>query len=149
MIVRRTPPRDAVRAVCVGRHRFLSDHLCLFFREIGLETFAAVGLDDAASLARRRPVDLVLCDYDLLATWDLHAWERDPTLARLPLVAVSLTRRPNEVHLLDVNGIAGFLYLPTLSADVAYRVLGAASRPVSPPADARLEWPRATTRATT
>ena len=99
-------------------------------------------------MARRRTVDLVLCDYDLLATWDLHAWERDPQLVRLPLVAVSLTRRPNEVHLLDINGIAGFLYLPTLSADMAYRVLGAASRPVSPPPEARLEWPRVTTRAT-
>jgi hypothetical protein len=144
----RTPTRDAVRAVCVGRHRFLSDHLSLFFREIGLDTFAAVGLDEAASLARRQDVDLVLCDYDLLATWRLDAWERDAALSCLPVVAVSLTRRPNEVHLLDVNGIAGFLYLPTLSADVAFRVLSGARRPVAPPPGTHLEWPRAVTRAT-
>ena len=138
-----------MRAVCVGRHRFLSDHLSLFFREIGLETFAAVGLDEGASLAVREDVDLVLCDYDLLATWRLDAWERDASLARLPVVAVSLTRRPDEVHLLDVNGIGGFLYLPTLSADMAHRVLSAAGRcSVSVPLEARLQWPRLATRAT-
>jgi hypothetical protein len=32
----------------------------------------------------------------------------------VPIIAVSLTRHPGDAHLADVNGIAGFLYLPTL-----------------------------------
>jgi DNA-binding NarL/FixJ family response regulator len=138
-----------VRAVCVSRHRFLSDHLGLFFRDIGLETFAAVGLDEAADAARRHDVDLVLCDYDLLATRRLDEWERDAILARMPVIAVSLTRRPDEVHLLDVNGIAGFLYLPTLSPEMAFRVLSGAARPIVPPPDALLPWRGAVSSAAT
>ena len=72
--------------------------------------------------------DVVVCEYDLLATFPLDVWERDSALSRTPMVAVSLTRRPNEMHLLDVNGIAGFLYLPTLRADDARHILyGAAT----------------------
>ena len=69
----------------------------------------------------------MICEYDLLATIPLDGWERDPLLSRLPVIAVSLTRRPEEVHVLDVNGIAGFLYLPTLDRAQAARVLGAAA----------------------
>ena len=137
-----------MRAVCVSRHRFLSDHLSLYFRDIGLQTFAAVGLEEGGELARRHDADLVLCDYDLLATRRLDDWERDSALARLPVVAVSLTRRPEEVHLLDVNGIAGFLYLPTLSPETAFRVLSAAGRPIVPP-DVVFAWPRVVAPATT
>ncbi|HVE78225.1 MAG TPA: hypothetical protein VNA89_05170 [Gemmatimonadaceae bacterium] len=131
-----------MRAVCVARHRFLSDHLARYFAGLGLETYAAVGLDEARATAQREAVALVLCDYDLLATDSLAAWEADASL-RVPVIAVSLTRRPDEVHLLDVNGVAGFLYLPTLRPDVARRVLAAAARPVAPPEGTRLGWGRA------
>lgn len=118
------------RALCVGRHRYLSEHLGAFFRELGLVTDCVVGLDEARRAALRQRPDIVLCDYDLLATAPLDGLERDEHLSRVPVIAVSLTRRPDEVHLLDVNGIAGFLYLPTLDQETARRALGLGGRPV-------------------
>lgn len=119
-----------LRALCVGRHEFLSEHYCRVFASHGLETTAAVGLDGALAASQRRAFDLVVCDYDLLAVIPLEAWENDALLSRIPVVAVSLTRRPEEVHLLDVNGIAGFLYLPKLDREMAMRVLSGC-RPVT------------------
>ncbi len=116
-----------LRVLCVARHIFLSEHVARFFSELGLETSCAVGLDEGVVLARDFAPQVVICDYDLLATLSLEAWESDELLARTPVIAVSLTRRPTEVHLLDVNGIAGFLYLPTLEPAVAYRILNAAA----------------------
>ena len=118
-----------MQALCVARHPYIAEHIARFFGRFGLETFPVVGLDGALQHAGQLRPGLVLCEYDLLATEPLAAWERHDTLARVPVVAVSLTRRPNEMHLLDVNSIAGFLYLPTLQpADVA-RVLGVAGPP--------------------
>ncbi len=122
----------ALRALCIARHPFLSGHLAQFFGEMGIRTDHVVGLDAAVESARRVRPDVVLCDYDLLATLSLDEWERDPLLSRTPVIAVSLTRRTQEVHLLDVNGIAGFLYLPTLDRDVALKVLTAATRRTKP-----------------
>ncbi|GAC1689196.1 MAG: hypothetical protein NVS9B3_07730 [Gemmatimonadaceae bacterium] len=113
-----------MRALCVGRHRLLSDHLRTYVEGLGLETAAAIGMEEAAALARETSPDVVICDHDLLATRPLGVWESDERLARVPIVAVSLTRRPDDVHLLDVNGIGGFLYLPTLSREAALRVVG-------------------------
>ena len=126
-----------MRALCIGRHRFLSEHLCRFFGELGIDAVPAVGLAEGLALARDRAPDVVLCDYDLLATLPLGDWERDASVARVPVVAVSLTRRPTEVNPLDVNGIAGFLYLPTLDTTRALRLLtsmrGGVTLPVADP----------------
>ena len=116
-----------MRVLCVGRHPFLSAHLCRFFDALNVETRPVVGLDDAIEAAAACEPDAVVCDYDLLATISLEIWERDPLLSRLPVIAVSLTRRPEEVHLMDVNGIAGFLYLPTLEREQALQMLSAAA----------------------
>ena len=110
-------------ALCVGRHRFLSDHLAAWFSRIGLQTKGVVGLDEALATVRAQAPDVVICDYDLLATIPLDRWEHDASFARVPVIAVSLTRRPEEMHVLDVNGIAGFLYLPTLDPQDAARLL--------------------------
>jgi len=120
-----------VRALCIGRHPYLSDHLARFFADLGLETTAVVGFEDAARVADMVRPGLVLCDYDLLTTRPLEAWERHPVLGSVPTIAVSLTRRTQEMSLLDVNGIAGCLYLPTLHRDDTRRVLGAACTPPS------------------
>lgn len=117
-----------MRVLCVGRHQFLSEHFCSFFRELGVDTMPAVGLEGALAAARRYEPDAVVCDYDLLATVPLDQWEQDPLLGQTPVIAVSLARRPGEAHLLDVNGIAGFLYLPALDRGDALRVLAAAER---------------------
>lgn len=117
-------------ALCVGRHRFLSDHLGLYFEGIGLRTVSVVGLDEArAALAAAMP-DVVLCDYDLLATIPAEHWERGSVFGMVPLIAVSLTRRPEEMHVLDVNGIGGFLYLPTLDPKAALGLIEMTRRAV-------------------
>ncbi|GAC1478299.1 MAG: hypothetical protein NVS1B4_21920 [Gemmatimonadaceae bacterium] len=122
----------------------LSEHLRSYFRDLGLDTVAAVGIEDAAAVAREEAPDIVICDYDLLATHPLDDWETDARLSQLPIVAVSLTRRPEESHALDVNGIAGFLYLPTLHREAALRVLPVRQRTPRIPS-----LPRAATAVTT
>lgn len=119
-----------LRAVCVARHRFLSEHIARYFAQMGVATTNAVGLDSAAKAASVLAPDVVICDYDVLATIPLEKWEQDALLRDTPVIAVSLTRHAEELHLLDVNGIAGFLYLPTLEKASALKILhAAAARP--------------------
>ncbi len=97
---------------------------------MGVVTSEAVGIEAAVESVDRVSPDVVICDYDLLATIPLDAWEANDLLSRTPVIAVSLTRHAQELHLLDVNGIAGFLYLPTLEHEPAMRILeAAAARP--------------------
>jgi len=135
----------------VARHQFLSDHLRGWFGALDLECATAVGLEGAMDVATMLVPDVVLCEYELLATGSLDGWERHAVLSRTPVIAVSMTRRPTELHLLDVNGIAGFLYLPALAPNDARRVLAAACRPVAPPTSyslpAPFEWTRTNTTA--
>ena len=114
-----------MKALCVGRHRFISDHYGQFFGKLGVDTACVVGVTDAIGVARQQRPDIVFCDYDLLATVPLEPWEQDAFLSRVPVIAVSLTRRSDEMHLLDVNNIAGFFYLPALTQDDAKRLLHA------------------------
>lgn len=119
-----------LRALCVARHSFLSEHLARYFAAMGVATTNAVGLDSAVKVAADASPDVVICDYDVLASIPLQAWERDVLLSSTPVIAVSLTRHAEELQLLDVNGIAGFLYLPTLERVPALRILrAAAARP--------------------
>ncbi len=106
----------------------MSDHIARFFSSLGVETREAVGLVDALAVSRSFQPQLVICEYEVLATLSLEAWEKDELLSRMPVIAVSLTRRSHEAHLLDVNGVGGFLYLPTLDRDAAIKVIKAASR---------------------
>jgi DNA-binding NarL/FixJ family response regulator len=124
----------------------LSDHFGLYFRDLGLDTECVVGVDGALAAARRSAPDVVICDYDLLATTQLGDWERDAVLSRVPVVAVSLTRRPSEGHLLDVNGIAGFLYMPTLTRDEALTALAGARRRAAYVLPSAFDAPRAPLR---
>jgi hypothetical protein len=103
----------------------LSDHYGQFFRKLGVDATSVVGVEDAISAAREYAPDVVFCEYDLLATMPLEPWESDPFISRVPVIAVSLTRRSDEMHLLDVNNIAGFFYLPALTEDDARRLLHA------------------------
>jgi hypothetical protein len=116
---------SALKALCVGRHRYLSEHLGRFFRGLGVDATCVVGVGDAIEAAREQRPDIVFCEYDLLATAQLESWERDPFLSSVPVIAVSLTRRWDEMHLLDINNIAGFFYLPTLTHEDARRLLHA------------------------
>src|SRR5688572_3779546 len=96
---------SSLTALCVGRHRYLSEHLGHYFRRIGVHTRCAIGLQDALAKVRDDPPHVVICDYDLLASVPLQEWESQPALRSVPIVAVSLTRRADEMHLPDVNGI--------------------------------------------
>ncbi|HEX5581389.1 MAG TPA: hypothetical protein VFX39_07430 [Gemmatimonadaceae bacterium] len=118
-----------MRAICVGRHPYLSEHYARFFGHLGLETESVVGLEAAARIAAQAPPDLLLCEFNLLTQGALASWERDAILGTIPVIAVSLTSRPEEVPLLDAHGVAGFLYLPTLRPDVARRVLRTSGPP--------------------
>jgi DNA-binding NarL/FixJ family response regulator len=127
--VQAAPQKEAVplRALCIARHCFLSEHIARYFACMGVITSEVVGLDAAVEAARRTSPDVIICDYDLLATIPLEKWERDELLSNTPVIAVSLTRHSQELHLLDVNGIAGFLYLPTLESGPALKILRAAA----------------------
>ena len=123
------PQQDGtnLRALCIARHCFLSEHIARYFSGMGIDTTEAVGLESALDMAGKAPPDVVICDYDLLATISLEKWEHDAMLSSIPVIAVSLTRRAQERQLLDINGIAGFLYLPTLETASALRILRAAA----------------------
>jgi len=116
-----------LRALCIARHCFLSEHIARYFSGMGIDTTEAVGLESALQMAAKALPDVVICDYDLLATISLEKWERDAMLSNVPVIAVSLTRRAQELQLLDINGIAGFLYLPTLETASALRISRAAA----------------------
>ncbi len=119
-----------LRALCVARHYYLSEHIARYFAQMGVITTNAVGLESAVKAASDTLPDVVICDYDVLATIPLERWEHDVLLSKTPVIAVSLTRHAEELHLFDVNGIAGFLYLPTLEQGLALRILrAAATRP--------------------
>jgi hypothetical protein len=136
-----------MRVLCIARHPFLSEHLCRYFEAMSLEAIPCVGINEATRLIPIRNPDAVICDYDLLATMSLTKWETDPVLSTVPIIAVSLTRHPGEAHVLDVNGIAGFLYLPTLDPDDAHRVLAAARRKGGVAAPTVLPWQGSTPAA--
>ena len=117
-----------MKGLCVGRHPFLSDHFARFFEGLGVETRHATGLEQALVLSRDFHPEVIICEYELIATLSLEAWEKDELLSRMPVIAVSLTRRPHEAHLLDINGIGGFLYLPLLNREAAMRIINAAAQ---------------------
>jgi hypothetical protein len=135
-----------LRALCIARHCYLSEHIARYFAQMGIATTNAVGLDVAAESMGDAP-DVVICDYDLLATISLDKWENDRLLSVTPVIAVSLTRHAEELHLLDVNGIAGFLYLPTLEQAPALKILHAAASRSRYTLGSRASAPRAMERS--
>jgi chemotaxis response regulator CheB len=128
--------------LCVARHLYLAQHLARVLTQAGAATRSAVGFDETRLVAADCSPDVVAADYDLLATIPLSEWEQDGILSRCPVIAVSLTRRPGESNALDVNGIAGCLYLPEVGAEGVLRVLQAAAEraAVRAPREA-LSWP--------
>ena len=140
-------PEIPLRALCVARHSFLSEHIARYFAGMGLTTTNAVGLLSAAKAAKDVSPDVVICDYDVLAAIPLQEWEDDVLLANTPVIAVSLTRNAEELQLLEANGIAGFLYLPTLEEAPALRILRAAAARPRYSLSARASAPRRVERS--
>lgn len=113
--------------VCVARHEYLASHIARFFESVGISTVGVVGVQGAVDVTRSCAPDVVVCEYELLTSQPLDGWECDEVLRYSPIVAVSLSRRSNELAPLDCNGIAGFLYLPTLSPGDANKLIRAAA----------------------
>ena len=76
-----------------------------------------------------------MCDCDLITPALLDEWASAPSVADVPLIAVSLTRRPEELPPLELLGVAGVLYLPALERDQVHALLAGAHRRrgVAPP----------------
>ena len=128
--------------LCVARHRYLAQHLARFLGQTGAVTRSAVGFSEARAIAAACSPDVVAAEYDLLTRLPLRGWEQDEILSQRPVIAVSLTRRPGDANALDVNGIAGYLYLPEIGADAALRVMEAAAAATTVRApDGALPWP--------
>src|SRR5256885_16109998 len=104
-------PTSPLRALCIARHSVLSEHIARYFAELGVLTTNAVGLEAAVNGTADWTPDVVICDYDVLATVPLEQWEQDRLLLRTPGVAVRLPRHPDEIQLPDGNGSAGFSIL--------------------------------------
>jgi len=132
-----------LRALCIARHCFLSEHIARFFSEMGVVTTNVVGLDAAAESVGDTAPDVVICDYDVLANVSLERWEQSSLLSKTPVIAVSLTRHSEELHLFDLEGIAGFLYLPTLQQAPALQILNAAASRARYSLSSNLNAPRA------
>jgi hypothetical protein len=124
-----------MRLLCVGRHAYLSEHLCRYFRDLGADCAAAVGASDAPRVATNFEPHVLICDCDLITPALLNEWAVDPNLGDIPLIAVSLTRRPEELPPVDLLGVAGVLYLPALARTQVQALLAGAHRPrgVMPP----------------
>jgi DNA-binding response OmpR family regulator len=135
-----------MRLLCVGRHEYLSDHLCRYFGALGVQCEAAVGIAGAHTVARDFEPHLVIADCDLLNPAVLEAWSREPALHDVPVLAVSLTRRPEESMPAELCGLAGVIYLPTLDRAGALALLHGARRPlgVDMPSGATFASPRQT-----
>lgn len=117
-----------MRVLCVGRHAFLSDHFCRYFRALGLECEPAVGVAEARAAAAAAAPQVMVADSQLLTQGLLDSWASDPVLRGIPVVAVSLSRRPDEAILMDPCVVVGALYLPSLEPEVARALLERAQR---------------------
>jgi hypothetical protein len=118
-----------MRLLCIGRHQFLSEHLCRFFSELGPNCEPVVGIANAVAVASTFEPHLVIAESDLLTPTVLDAWSRENVLAGVPVLAVSLTRRPEESIPAELSGLAGVIYLPTLDRAGVLALLEGAHRP--------------------
>jgi DNA-binding response OmpR family regulator len=118
-----------MRVLCVGRHAFLSEHLCRYFRDAGAQCEPAVGATEALGKAAVFEPHLVVSDVDLVTPAFLDAWTIEPALVDVPMLAVSLTRRPEEVSSAELSGLAAVIYLPGLETEQAVALLASLYRP--------------------
>lgn len=118
-----------MRLLCVGRHEFLSDHLSRYFCDLGAQCDAVVGVTAAPERARAFEPHLVVVESDLLTPAVLDAWSHDRALHEVPVLAVSLTHRPEECVSVAMSGLAGIIYLPSLAREDALSLLRVACGP--------------------
>jgi hypothetical protein len=124
----------------------LSEHFCRVFERLDVAAAPVVGLRQARAALSSYDPDLVLCDYDLLTPTHLELWRGDSASAAVPIVAVSLTKRPDEIDArLEARGVAAFLHLPTLNPTAARALFSTLRRTRDGVASPnRLSWPGTT-----
>lgn len=118
-----------MRVLCVGRHQFLSEHLCRVFSDADAECEPVVGVTEAMSRAADFEPHVVVSDYDLITPALMESWMSEPALKEVPVLAVSLTRRPEDTSPTDFYGLAAVVYLPSLQAGQAKTLLAGLHRP--------------------
>ena len=126
-----------MRVLCVGRHAFLSEHLCRVFGDAGAECEPVVGAAEALLRAPGLEPHAVVCDCDLITSSLLDSWAADPALSQVPVLAVSLTRRPEEFTSAELSGLAAVIYLPSIEREQIMALLAGLHRPrgvTAPPA---------------
>jgi len=109
-----------------------------------------VGPADAPAAATRFEPEVVVCEGDLLTPAVLEQWACEKSLADLPVLAVSLTRRPDDSlpASLSASGPAAVVYLPSLERAQVAALLATVHRPrgVHEPLDWRLQDAAASAR---
>ena len=118
-----------MRLVCVSRHHFLSEHLCRVFGELGVQCEAVVGIAAAGEIALRFEPHLLVVEDALLSPSVLDEWAGSHAMRDVPVMAVSLTRRPGEAMAVSPNGVAGVIYLPSLDRAAALALMECARGP--------------------
>ena len=131
-----------MRVLCVGRHAFLSEHLCRVFGAVGALCEPAVGPAEVPKAASRFEPAVVVCEGDLLTPQVLESWAREPALNGVPVLAVSMTPRPDDLIPAELSATdpAAVVYLPSLDRAQVAALLASVCRPrgVSAPDDWRL-----------
>lgn len=112
-----------MRVLCIARHPILSEHLCRYFERFDVAALPCVGVRSARGMISAYDPDIAICDYDLLTASELQRWRDDAGTSAVPIVAVSMSKRPSEVRLAAATGVVGFLYLPTVSPVAAQQLL--------------------------
>jgi chemotaxis response regulator CheB len=137
-----------MRVLCVGRHAFLSEHLCRYFQDAGAECEPAVGAVEALRMASLFEPHVVVSDCDLITPALLDSWTKEPALANVPVLAVSLTRRPAESAPDESCGLTAVVYLPGLNREQASLLLKSVCRPqgVSAPQEWNVSAPAPSAR---
>jgi hypothetical protein len=102
-----------------------------------------VGTQAAAQAAVRFEPQVVICEGDLLTSAVLESWAHDRSLTDVPVIAVTLTPRLDDVAPLELPGAdsAATIYLPSLNRAQLAALLDSARSPrgVSAPLQWRLQ----------
>jgi hypothetical protein len=132
-----------MRVLCVGRHAFLSEHLCRVFGAVGALCEPAIGPADVPARAARFEPSVVICEGDLLTPQVLASWAHEPALSGVPVIAVSMTPRSDDLIAADLSAAdpAATIYLPSLDRARLVALLDSVRGPrgVSAPRDWRLQ----------
>jgi len=132
-----------MRVLCVGRHAFLSEHLCRVFGAVGALCEPIIGSASVPGAAARFEPDVVVCEGDLLTQIVLEGWAREAALRDVPVLAVSMTPRADDVLSADLGASApaAAVYLPSLDRAQISTLLASLRRPrgVVAPAEWRLQ----------